>query len=108
MGGITGEHRARSGGRGAAGKRTRHSNPRIAYAERRVKPLARLLRCATVLRVTPILVALLFLSTCRNYKVSDERTHRIAIQAELLEDTLSQIACVNHRRRYDVIAPRFR
>ena len=27
-------------------------NPRIAYAERRVKPLARLLRCATALRVT--------------------------------------------------------
>ena len=26
--------------------------PRIAYAERRVKPLARLLRCATALRVT--------------------------------------------------------
>ena len=42
--------------RGAAGKRTRHQNqnqnPRIAYAERRVKPLARLLRCATALRVT--------------------------------------------------------
>ena len=41
---------------GAAGKRTRHQNqnqnPRIAYAERRVKPLARLLRCATALRVT--------------------------------------------------------
>ena len=37
---------------GAAGKRTRHSNPRIAYAERRVKPLARLLRYATALRVT--------------------------------------------------------
>ena len=37
-------------------KRTRHKNPkpktRIAYAEGRVKPLARLLRCATVLRVT--------------------------------------------------------
>ena len=28
------------------------SNPRIASAERRVKPLARLLRCATALRVT--------------------------------------------------------
>ena len=29
-----------------------NQNPRIAYAERRVKPLARLLRCATALRVT--------------------------------------------------------
>ena len=29
-----------------------HPNPRIASAERRVKPLARLLRCATALRVT--------------------------------------------------------
>ena len=28
------------------------TKPRIAYAERRVKPLARLLRCATALRVT--------------------------------------------------------
>ena len=28
------------------------SKPRIAYAEGRVKPLARLLRCATALRVT--------------------------------------------------------
>ena len=46
----------------------------------------------------PGLVALLFLSTCRNYKVSDERSHRIAIQAELIEDTLSQIICVKHRR----------
>ena len=29
-----------------------NQNPRIAYAEGRVKPLARLLRCATALRVT--------------------------------------------------------
>ena len=29
-----------------------NQNPRIAAAERRVKPLARLLRCATALRVT--------------------------------------------------------
>ena len=29
-----------------------NQNPRIASAERRVKPLARLLRCATALRVT--------------------------------------------------------
>ena len=29
------------------------TKPRIAFAERRVKPLARLLRCATTLRVTP-------------------------------------------------------
>ena len=39
-----------------SGKRPRHQNqnqnPRIAYAERRVKPLARLLRCATALLVT--------------------------------------------------------
>ena len=28
-----------------------HPNPRIASAKRRVKPLARLLRCATALRV---------------------------------------------------------
>ena len=32
--------------------RNQNQNPRIAYAERRVKPLARLLRCATALRVT--------------------------------------------------------
>ena len=45
--------------RGAADKRIvpkpnpkPESNPQIAYAERRVKPLARLLRCATALRVT--------------------------------------------------------
>ena len=44
----------------------------------------------------PGLVALLFLSTCRNYKVSDERSHRIAIQAELIEDMLSQMICVEH------------
>ena len=50
----------------------------------------------------PILVSLLFLSTCRNYEVSDERTHRIAIQAELLEDILSQMTCIKHRRFYDV------
>ena len=31
------------------------------------------------------LLALLCLRLCRNYKVSDERTHRIAIQAERLE-----------------------
>ena len=40
----------------SSGKRTPAINPnqtaRIAYAERRVKPLARLLRCATALRVT--------------------------------------------------------
>ena len=38
-----------------AGKRitqNQNQNPRIAYAEGRVKPLARLLRCATALRVT--------------------------------------------------------
>ena len=33
-------------------KRQNQNLPRIAYAERRVKPLARLLRCATALRVT--------------------------------------------------------
>ena len=42
--------------RGAAGKRiapqNQNQNHRIAYAERRVKPLARLLRYATALRVT--------------------------------------------------------
>ena len=32
--------------------RRQNPNPRIANAERRVKPLARLLRCATALRVT--------------------------------------------------------
>ena len=40
----------RNGGNGTTTKP--HPNPRIAYAERRVKPLARLLRCATALRVT--------------------------------------------------------
>ena len=30
------------------------SKPRIASAKRRVKPLARLLRCATALQVTPL------------------------------------------------------
>ena len=41
------ENKRLTANRGAAGKRTRHSKPRIVYAERRVKPLARLLRCAT-------------------------------------------------------------
>ena len=43
------------------------------------------------------LVFLFFLSTCRIYQVSDERIHGSAIQAELLEDTLSQMICVKHR-----------
>ena len=43
------------------------------------------------------LVSLFLLSTCRIYEVSDERIHGSAIQAELLEDTLSQIICVKHR-----------
>ena len=41
-----------------------NQNHRIAYAERRVKPLARLLRCATALRVTPLPSAPLGLSVC--------------------------------------------
>ena len=49
------------------------------------------------------LLALLCLRPCRNYKVSDERTHRIAIQAERLEDILSQMTCVKHRRYCDAV-----
>ena len=39
-------------GRARGSPQNQNQNPRIAYAERRVKPLARLLRCATALRVT--------------------------------------------------------
>ena len=50
------ENKRLTANRGAAGKRiapqNQNQNPRIAYAERRVKPLARLLRYATALRVT--------------------------------------------------------
>ena len=49
------------------------------------------------------LVALLFLSTCRNYKVSNERIHRIAIEAKRLEDVVSQMNCVKHRRYCDIV-----
>ena len=38
--------------RGGNGTTKPNPKPLIAYAERRVKPLARLLRCATALRVT--------------------------------------------------------
>jgi hypothetical protein len=38
--------------RASGSPQNQNQNPRIAYAERRVKPLARLLRCATALRVT--------------------------------------------------------
>ena len=43
---------ANRGGTGENGTTKPNPKPRIAYAERRVKPLARLLRCATALRVT--------------------------------------------------------
>ena len=52
---------------------------------------------------TARLVALLFLSTCRNYKVSNERVHHIAIEAKLLEDVVSQMNCVKHRRYCDIV-----
>ena len=54
-------------------------------------------------RRTARLVALLFLSTCRNYKVSNERIHRIAIEAKLLEDIVSQMNRVKHRRYCDIV-----
>ena len=38
--------------RASGSPQNQNQNPRIAYAEGRVKPLARLLRCATALRVT--------------------------------------------------------
>ena len=46
----------------------RHRNTRRSGRDTRATPGA-----------PPGLVALLFLSTCRNYEVSDERIHRIAI-----------------------------
>ena len=52
---------------------------------------------------TARLVALLFLSTCRNYKVSNERSHRIAIEAKLLKDIVSQMNRVKHRRYCDIV-----
>ncbi len=51
----SGDGAAGRAGRGIAGAVAAANptqNPRIAYAERRVKPPARLLRCATALRVT--------------------------------------------------------
>ena len=52
---------------------------------------------------TAKLVALLVRSTCRNYKVSNERIHRIAIEAKLLEDIVSQVNRVKHRRYCDIV-----
>ena len=50
------ENKRLTANRGEALKRiapqNQNQNPRIAYAKGRVKPLARLLRCATALRVT--------------------------------------------------------
>ena len=92
------------GCRGGGVRKKGKGGPSAAFARRvglQGIPRASLNRPATP-GAPPILVSLLFLSTCRNYEVSDERTHRIAIQAELLEDILSQMTCIKHRRFYDV------